>query len=457
MFESLQSKMNGSVILPEHPNYEESRAIFNAAIKKQPSAIAVCKDELDVAESVQFANVHGLEISIRGGGHHISGTSLTEGGLLIDLSAMKQVEVDETTKVAKVGGGALLSDVDSETQKYGLAVPTGTVSETGIGGLALSGGLGYLRGKYGLSCDNILAAQVVTAHGEIVRASADEHADLYWAIRGGGGNFGVVTQFEFQLFEVGPKVLALDVMYDLQDADSIYRQLDEFQKTAPDEISLNVTVMDLPPLPDLPEFLHFKPVLILSGMYEGEVGHGEEVIKPLREMATPIVDQSGVVAYTDLQTKLDAMVPQQANFKGSSLFFQDLSPESWQEILAEKERAPGHLMLQLWEVHGQMNRVPADETAFAIRDARYALLLDIMYEDENEEACQEWINGFYHRFAPISYNGAAYLNGIDTDSEIIQNSYAANYKRLVEIKEKYDPENVFQRNHNIQRASVHSD
>ncbi|MCA0971311.1 FAD-binding oxidoreductase [Halobacillus litoralis] len=456
MFEQLQSEMSGKVVLPGHPNYEETRAIFNAAVKKQPAAIAVCKDERDVSKAVKFANEHAMQISVRGGGHHVSGTSLTEGGLLIDLSEMRHVTVDEESKTAKVGGGALLSDVDAETQKFGLATPTGTVSETGIGGLALAGGLGYLRAKYGLSCDNISAAKVVTADGSVLEVSENEYSDLFWAIRGGGGNFGVVTEFEFRLHDVGPNVLALDVMYDLKDADQIYQQLDQFVETAPDEISLNVTVMDLPPLPELPEFLHFKPVMIVAGMYAGEVEEGKRVIQPLRELAVPIADQSGVVPYTQLQSKLDAMVPKQANFKGSSLFFSELSPENWQSILKEKEIAPGHLMLQLWETHGKMNRIPADDNAFAIRDARYVLLLDIMYEDEQEEACAKWIEAFYEKFSPISFNGAAYLNGIDPEDHVIRKTYADNYEQLLELKQKYDPHNVFRMNHNIRPSSVHS-
>lgn len=452
MFKELEQRLQGRLVLPEAEDYESTRSIFNAAIEKKPAAIVVCANEKDVSEAVLFATNNDYEISVRGGGHHVSGTALTDQGIMIDLSRMRAVTVDQKERTVTVEGGATLADLDAETQVYGLATPTGTVSETGIAGLALSGGLGYLRAKHGLACDNIVAANLVTADGQIVKVTEQETPDLFWAIRGGGGNFGVVTQFEFQLHPVGPNVLALDVMYDYKDALEIFTKLDHYLQSAPDEISVNLTAMDLPPVPALPEFLHNKPVIIAAGMYDGNPEEGEEVLLPLRKLAQPIMDNTGVMTYVDLQQKLDPMVPQKAKFKGTSLFLKDISEEDMEAIFEEKKNAPGHAMFQIWELHGKVNRIPSDETAFATRDAHYIVLVDVMYEDEQEAECAEWVQHFYDRFAPASLNGAAYLNGIDPDENVIRTTYGGNFNRLLQLKQKYDPDNVFHVNHNIKAS-----
>lgn len=445
----LKGSIQGGVLVPSDEKYEETRKIFNVAITKQPSIIVVCKVPQDVSEAVKYATENNLEIAVRGGGHHVAGTSLTEGGLLIDLSQMKNVRVHKDSQTVMVQGGATLADIDEETQKYGLAMPTGTVSETGIAGLALSGGVGYLRGVLGLSCDQLVEANIVTASGDQKVVNKDTNADLYWAVRGGGGNFGVVTEFKFNLYPVGPEVLAFDVMYDLRDGMEVFRGLNEYLTTAPDEVSVNMTVMDLPPAPMLPEFLHNKSVMVIAGMYAGDVDKGKDLINPLRKLAEPIIDQTGVIPYTNLQKKLDPMVPQGASFKGTSLFFKDLNEDTFKQLLEEKVKAPGGLLFQLWEMHGQVNSVPEDFNAFSVRDSQYLLLLDLVYEPGNDEAANNWADEFYKTFAPFSLNGAAYLNGIDPDENVIEKTYGSNYQRLQEIKEKYDPHNVFARNHNI--------
>ncbi|WLR48643.1 FAD-binding oxidoreductase [Halobacillus litoralis] len=445
----LKDKIQGEVLVPGDDQYEGTRKIFNAAITKRPSVIVVCKDAQDVSEAVMYATENDLEIAVRGGGHHVSGTSLTEGGLLIDLSQMTTVDVHKESQIVSVQGGATLADIDEETQKHGLAMPTGTVSETGIAGLALSGGVGYLRGVLGLSCDQLVEANVVTASGEQKVVNKDTNDDLFWAIRGGGGNFGVVTEFKFNLHLVGPEVLAFNVMYDLKDGMKVFRGLNEYLMTAPDEVSVNMTVMDLPPAPMLPEFLHNKSVMVIAGMYAGDADEGQGIINPLRKLAEPIIDQTGVIPYTDLQKKLDPMVPQGASFKGTSLFFKDLNEDTFKQLLEEKDKAPGGLLFQLWEMHGQVNSVPADFNAFSVRDSQYLLLLDLVYEPGNDKAADDWAEKFYETFAPFSLNGAAYLNGIDPDKDVIEKTYGSNYQRLQEIKAKYDPHNVFTRNHNI--------
>ncbi|KGX89259.1 FAD-binding oxidoreductase [Pontibacillus marinus] len=441
---------NGRVIVQGTKDYEEKRQIFNKGIQRFPSVIVLCKTEQDVTEAVRFARQEDLEISVRAGGHHIAGTSVTHKGLMIDLSEMKEVRVDEKQKVAFVQGGATLGDVDQETQKYGLATPTGTVSETGIAGLALGGGLGYLRAKYGLTCDNIVAANVVTAEGELIRVSEEDYEDLFWAIRGGGGNFGIVTTFEFQLYQVGPEVLAIDVMYDYKDAKQVYQKLDEYLETAPNEVSLNTMMMTMPPAPFIPDFLHNRSVITLTGMYDGDPKEGEELIQSLRDLAEPIVDATAVIPYTKLQSKLDAMVPPAANFYGTSLYFNELSNGLLDELSTLLGHAAFPAMFQLWELHGKMNEKSEDENAYSVRDAKYVLLVDVMYEGGGQkEACVNWTEDLYNRLVRYSYNRASYMNGVEPHEDIIEQTYGDNFSRLQGIKRKYDPHNIFRMNHNI--------
>lgn len=397
-----------------------------------------------------FAIDQGLPISIKGGGHHTAGTAVCDDGVMIDLSNMQKVIVNPERKIAVVQGGAKLGDIDKETQKYGFATPTGTVSETGVAGLALGGGLGYLRGKHGLTCDNIVGVHLVTAAGKLLEVNENSYPDLFWAIRGGGGNYGVVTQFEFQLHDVGPEVLAVDVMYDEKDARDIYKKAQDVLDNAPDDLSFNLSSIQLPPAPFLPEALHNRKVVIVTGMYAGNPEVGEEVIRPLRELANPLVDQSGVMPYVKLQSKLDAMVPSHVPVFGTSLYFSKLDKETINAIMTKLETAPAPtVMAQMWALGGQMNRIPADATAFATRDASFVLLLDMMAMGVEESVCQKWVDSVYRELLPYSHEKASYLNGIDLNDKVTKNSYGKNYDRLVDIKKKYDPNNLFRFNHNI--------
>jgi FAD/FMN-containing dehydrogenase len=451
MFEVLEGKIGSRLLLPGDDRFEETKKVWNAAVDKTPAAIVVCESEQDVVASVQFANEKQLSISIRGGGHHVGGFAVCEGGLMIDLSQMRKVTVDEARQVAFVEGGATLGDIDIETQKFGLAVPTGTVSETGVAGLALSGGLGYLRGKYGLTCDNIVGARVVTADGSAIDVSAQSHPDLFWAIRGGGGNFGIVTKFEFALHKVGPEVFALDIMYDFADAKEILQKVQSNLANAPDEaVSINLTAAVLPPAPFLPEFLHFKKVLMVLGVYTGDTKEGVAVLQPLRELAKPIVDQSGAVPFAEYQKKLDPMVPSHVRVYGTSLYFDELTDEVVDQLLYKIENAPApSSLVQLWALGGQMNRVSATATPFAIRNAKFVLLVDIMAMAGDDDVCKQWVDSVYGGLLPFSHKKASYLNGIGEKDDAATNAYQENYQRLLEIKKQYDPENRFRHNHNI--------
>jgi FAD/FMN-containing dehydrogenase len=451
MFEVLEGKIGSRLLLPGDDRFEETKKVWNEAVDKTPAAIVVCESEQDVVAAVEFANEKQLSISIRGGGHHVGGFAVCEGGLMIDLSQMRKVTVDEARQVAFVEGGATLGDIDLETQKFGLAVPTGTVSETGVAGLALSGGLGYLRGKYGLTCDNIVGARVVTAEGSAINVSAQNHPDLFWAIRGGGGNFGIVTKFEFALHKVGPEVFALDVMYDFADAKEILQKVQSYLADAPDEaVSINLTAAVLPPAPFLPEFLHYKKVLMVLGVYSGDAKEGIAVLQPLRELAKPIVDQSGAVPFAEYQKKLDPMVPSRVRVYGTSLYFDELTDEVVDQLLYKIDNAPApSSLVQLWALGGQMNRVSATATPFAIRNAKFVLLVDIMAMAGDDEVCKQWVDSVYGGLLPFSHKKASYLNGIGEKDDAATNAYQENYQRLLEIKKHYDPENRFRHNHNI--------
>ncbi|TLS35388.1 FAD-binding oxidoreductase [Pseudalkalibacillus caeni] len=450
MIKDLEAKLGSRIITPDHEAYDEKRKVWNGAIDRKPYAIVVCDTEEDVAAAVKLATEKNLNIAIRGGGHHVAGTAVCDDGLMIDLSEMRKVEVDPEKKIAFVEGGATLADIDKATQNFELATPTGTVSETGVAGLALSGGMGYLRGKYGLTCDNIVGAHVVTSKGELLEVSETQHSDLFWAIRGGGGNFGIVTKFMFQLHKVGPAVLALDVMYDYKDAKAILLQAQEYLKQAPDEVSFNITAAELPPVPFLPEALHHKKVVMLTGMYAGEPEQGEKVIEQLRQMAEPLADHTGIIPYVELQSKLDAMVPDSVPVYGTSLYFKELDEKTIDAVLGKIDSAPAPTALvQLWALGGQMNKIPVDATPFAVRDASFILLVDMMAMGVDEKICEKWVESLYQGLLPYSHNKASYLNGIGLSENVTKTAYAVNYDRLVAVKKNYDPGNVFRFNHNI--------
>ncbi|WP_163970662.1 FAD-binding oxidoreductase [Oceanobacillus halotolerans] len=453
MEKKAQAEKSGHIYLPNHEAYHEKRKVWNGWIDRYPSAIFECKSEEDVVSAVKYANEQDLEISIKGGGHHIAGTAVCDGGVMIDMSKMNAVAVDSDRLLVEAEAGATLSDIDEEAQFYGLATPTGTVSETGIAGLALGGGFGYLRGKYGLTCDNIVSVRMVTASGELITVNEAEYPDLFWAIRGGGGNFGVITSFTFQLYPVGPEVFGIDVMYDYNDATEILKELDVYMQDAPDDISINLAILQLPPAPFLPEDLHHKRVITLSGMYIGPLTteKKETVIQPLRELAVPLMDQTGMVSYIELQKKLDPMVPDHVPMDGTSLFLNELNDALISELLEqiEKSNELPMVMAQLWALHGEMNRVPADETAFAIRGARYLLLIDAEIPTDEPSKCFNWMDQFYEAILPFSYRHSSYLNGVKVDPIITKNTYGNNFEKLKKIKQKYDPKNKFRHNHNI--------
>jgi len=451
LFEQLKADVIGLLILPNEEGYHDRRKIWNTAFDKKPAAILVCKAASDAVAAVKFAKEHNIPITIRGGGHHVAGTSVCDGGIMVDFSEMRKVSVDLERNVVIVEPGAIVGDVDAETQKYGMVMPTGTISMMGIAGLALGGGTGYLRGKYGLTSDNISSVQMITAGGDLIKVSNEEHPDLFWAIRGGGGNFGIVTSFEFHIHPLGPEVLAVDVMYDYKDAKQVLRNAQSFLYAAPDEVSFNITTFQLPAFPGLPESLHNKRVIVVSGLYAGDIADGHQAVQPLRELAQPLSDNTGIVQYKDLQSKSDMNIPTNVPIAGTSLFIKELNDETIDALLAKIETLPSpSLLVQFWDCHGKMNRISPVETAFAVRDASFILCFDVDYPMEEEKKYKDWIESAFEAMLPFSLRNTSYLNMIKNDRQIIKDSHGDNYSRLVTIKEKYDPTNLFRHNQNIE-------
>jgi FAD/FMN-containing dehydrogenase len=344
-FEQLRAQIRGGLLTPEDAGYEHVRPPFNAMHVDRPGLVVRCSGTADVVDAVNFARENGIEVTVRGGGHSIAGLSSSDGGMLIDLSLMDGVHVDPVARIARVQGGAVLGDVDRETQAFGLATPLGGVSETGVAGLTLGGGYGWLRRKYGLACDNLVAAQVVGADGEVRTASAEENPDLFWALRGGGGNFGVVTSFSFQLHAVGPIVAFAGVFYPLADAAAILRRYREYNENAPDEVTAEAVLVasTMPADPHLPEPVHEKKCLIVAAVHAGDPDDGMEVLQPLRELGTPLADISQPMPFTVVQTAFDGFFPRgQIHGYWKSLYLRAFSDDAI-ELIVEKaqERASG--------------------------------------------------------------------------------------------------------------------
>ncbi len=428
----------GEVVLPDDNGYDEVRRVFNGMIARRPALIARCVDTHDVVRCVRFAREHDLLVSVRGGGHSVAGHGICDGGLMIDLSLMKGVEVDAKNRVAKAGPGVRLGEFIVETEKYDLVSPTGTVSDTGLAGLTLGGGYGYLSGKYGLALDNLLSAEVVTADGRVLRASADEHPDLYWALRGGSGNFGVVTSFELKLHPVA-QVLGGMVIHPFERAGEVLRFYREVSTSAPDELT---TYAALATMPDGQQAVAITPC------YCGPIEEGERIIAPIRAFGPPVADLIRPMKYSEMNTLVDAANPpgMQNYWKGNLM--RELSDGAIDAIVEHAARvsSPRSVIL-IDQLHGAASRVAPSEAAFAHRDTRHNVMTMSMWEDPAEaEANIAWTRGLSAAIEPFA-SGTVYVNGAYEQRPFA--AYGANYARLVEIKTAYDPTNFFRHNQNI--------
>jgi FAD/FMN-containing dehydrogenase len=449
----LRQGVRGPLLTPDDPGYDAARAIRNGLIDRHPALIAQPTGTADVVACVNFARERGLLLSVRGGAHNVAGNAVNDGGLVIDLSRMRGVFVDPDTRVARAQGGATWGDVDHETQLYGLAVPGGVVSSTGIGGLTIHGGYGHLRRTYGLSLDSLLSVEIVTADGQVRTASATENPDLFWAVRGAGSNFGVITSFEFRLHPVGPVVQLCAPFYALEDGPRVIRAWREFVTAAPDELNALLVLWSVPDDEHFPEELRRRPIVVVAAVYAGPAAEGEQLMQPLRELATPLLDLSGPIPYTAMQAAFDPFFPEGRRYYWKSTYIDELSDEAIDTMVAAARARPSGLSgVTFWHLGGAMSRVGDEETAYGRRDAPYLLTAEASWEDpDTDEQNIAWARESLAAMRPFS-QGGSYLNfpGFGEEKEaMLRASYGPNYDRLVALKTQYDPGNLFRMNLNI--------
>ncbi len=450
--QELAAGLGGSLVTRSSANYEEVRAVWNAMIETRPALIARCTTAADVQRCVRFAAANDLLFSIRGAGHNIAGSALVEGGLTIDLSQMREVEVDPVSATAIIQPGATLGDVDAATAEHGLALPVGINSTTGIAGLTLGGGFGWLSRKHGLTIDSLLSADVVTVSGDLVTASETENADLFWGLRGGGGNFGVVTSFTFGLYEVGPELLCGLVVHPFSDAPDLMRYYREFTSNCSDELTLWMVLRDAPPLPFLPEEVHGTKVVVFAFVYAGDPAEGERLVAPLRSYGSPHGEHVGVIPFAGFQQAFDPLLTPGARNYWKSHNFASLEDGLVTEILSSVETLPSpQTEIFIAQVGGAAARLPIDSTAYPHRDAAFVLNVHTRWEDASDDRlCIDWARSFFDATAPFS-TGGVYVNFVSeaADAARVQAAYGSSYPRLREIKAKYDPDNAFRTNLNV--------
>ena len=449
--EELRETIKGSVLVPDDPDYEEARQIWNAMIDRRPAVIVQCVQADDVPPVIRFARKNGLELSIRGGGHNIAGNALCDNGVTIDFSRMKNVRVDAGKRRAYVEPGATLANFDEAVQAHGLATPVGINSTTGIAGLTLGGGFGWLTRKYGMTIDNLISIELITAEGKKLRASETENADLFWAIRGGGGNFGVVTQFEFQLFPLGPEIVAGLIVFPFNQAKQILTKYRQFVDSAPEELNVWVVLRKAPPLPFLPQTVHGKEVVVLPIFYCGAVAEAEKLIAPLRAFGTALGEHIGAQPYLQWQKAFDPLMTPGARNYWKSHNFTELADGALNSIIEFAGKLPSpQCEIFVGLAAGAPNRVAADAMAYGHRDARFVLNVHGRWDEAaDDQKCIGWAREFFKASSPYASAGA-YVNFMTAEEgDRVAAAYGSNYERLVEIKRRYDPENVFRFNQNI--------
>ncbi len=449
--EALAAQLRGRALDESDADYDDARTIWNAMVDRRPGLIVRCAEAADVAAAVRFARDHGLLVAVRGGGHGIAGNAVCDGGLMIDLSPMNSVRVDVATQRAWVEPGATLAEVDRETQAFGLVLPTGINSTTGIAGLTLGGGFGWITRKFGLTLDNLMSVDVVTADGELRRASQTENPDLFWALRGGGGNFGVVTAFEFQLHKLGPQVLSGLVVHPFDHAEMVLREYRQALEEAPDELTCWVVMRQAPPLPFLPEEWHGKEILVLAMCYCGDLQEGEQATARLRSIGTPIVDVVGANPFAGWQQAFDPLLAPGARNYWKSHDFTELSDATIGILMGAVRNLPGpECEIFIGHVGGAAGRVAPDATAFPQRSSHFVMNVHARWRDPAmDQECIGWARALFEAAKPHAA-GTAYINFMPEDeTDRVQAAYGGNYHRLTELKRRYDPLNLFRMNQNV--------
>jgi FAD/FMN-containing dehydrogenase len=445
-----RAKLRGQLIGRTDDGYEEARKVHNGMIDRHPRLIARCVDVADVISAVNFARDNGLTLAVRGGGHNVAGFGTCDDGLVIDLSPMKGIHVDPERRTVRAEGGCTWGDVDHATHAFGLAAPGGVISTTGIAGLTLGGGIGYLTRKYGLSCDNLISADVVTADGRLITASADQNEDLFWGLRGGGGNFGVVTSFKFRLHPVST-VFAGPILYPLEKSKDALRFYRDYMAQAPDDMNAFFAFLIVPPGPPFPEHLHNKTVCGVVCCYTGSLDKAEEVVRPLREFGPPVFEHVGPMPFPMLQSAFDALVPPGLQNYWKADFVKDLTDEVIEAHVKYGPDVPTvNTALHIYPVSGAAHRVGRDETAFSYREAGFTHVIAAMYPDPADTPKNKtWVQNYWSELHPYSAGGA-YVNFMMEEGEDrVAASYRDNYERLARVKAKYDPTNLFHMNQNI--------
>lgn len=457
MAQDLAGRLRGRAVRPTDTDYDQVRAVWNGMIDKRPSVIVRCAGTSDVIEAVRCARRWGAPVAVRGGGHNASGAAVCDDGLVIDLTPMRGVRVDPVAGTVRAAGGVTIGDLDRETQVFGLAVPMGVVTATGIAGLTLGGGLGWLRRKHGLSCDNLISADVVTADGRVVAAESDP--ELMWALKGGGGNFGVVTSFEFRAHPVGPEVFFAQVIHSGEDARSVLRAYREWAATAPDEISSFAILWHAPRDEAIPAEHHGAPIVVFAAMHSGAPQQGEAALQPLRAIGTPIADLSAPAPYLEVQRFFDEDYPAQVmRYYWKSRYLSGLPDELIDVLVELNEASPSpHSTLDIWQLGGVFARVGAQDTAFGDRSAPFLLGIESNWEDPADDgACIGWARRVHAALEPFS-TGAEYLNfpGLYEEADrTVRDTFGANLDRLAAVKRRYDPDNLFRRTHNIRPSQA---
>jgi len=443
--------LRGGIVKPGDSNYDESRKIWNAMIDRKPALIVQVTNADDVSSAMIFAVANKLDITVRGAGHNIAGNCICDGGLMIDFSLMKKTRVDVENKIAYVEPGATLKDFDAEVQKHGLATPVGINSTTGIAGLTLGGGFGWLTRKYGFTIDNLLSAEVVTVDGKKLKASENENSDLFWAIRGGGGNFGVVTQFEFKLYPVGPEILAGLLVFPFKEAKSILQQYRDLIQTTTPEFNVWVVLRKAPPLPFLPEEVHGKEVVVLAICVVSDFDKGEKQIEKLRGFGKPVGEFIGRMLYINWQQIFDPLLTPGARNYWKSHNFVDLNDGAMDSMIEYAGKLPSpQCEIFIAYLEGKSNSVPASAMAYSNRDLKYILNVHGRWDDAKQDKdCINWAREFFDATSKFASAGA-YVNFMtEEENERVAKAYGPNYKKLVEIKKKYDPNNLLKHNQNI--------
>jgi FAD/FMN-containing dehydrogenase len=449
--ENLKDEVKGKVVLSGDSGYDETRRIWNAMIDRRPAVIVQCAAAADVPPAISFARGHGLEISIRGAGHNIAGNAVCENGVMIDFSKMRTVRVDAGKRLAQVEPGATLNDVDRATQDHGLATPLGINSTTGIAGLTLGGGFGWLTRKYGMTIDNLVSVDLVMANGAPIRASDRENPDLFWAVRGGGGNFGVVTGFEFKLHPVGPEVYSGLLVFPFSQARQVIEKYREFVKTAPEELNVWVVLRKAPPLPFLPASVHGKEIVALAVFYAGSASDGRKLVEPLHRFGDTHGEHIGLQPYTQWQQAFDPLLTPGARNYWKSHNFTEIRDGALDAVLRYAGRLPTpQCEIFIGLIAGAANRIPAEATAYGQRGTKLVLNVHGRWDDPADDArCIAWARDFFKASAPYASAGA-YVNFMTEDeTDRIATAYGPSYARLVQIKRRYDPENIFHMNQNI--------